>query len=161
MMDQPSALELVTAVREFIEKHAMPELQGRTAFHARVAANALAIVARELEHGPAANAEEHARLKALLGRDGSLDELNRELCRRGSAGKFLTDDQLYSRLSTTAARLDEMSTRLAAGQGTAGMLLQDRQLYENMSAAVTELRGLVSDIRKDPKRYLNVKVSLF
>lgn len=79
----------------------------------------------------------------------------------GSAGKFLTDDQLYSRLSTTAARLDEMSTRLAAGQGTAGMLLQDRQLYENMSAAVTELRGLVSDIRKDPKKYLNVKVSLF
>jgi phospholipid/cholesterol/gamma-HCH transport system substrate-binding protein len=48
-----------------------------------------------------------------------------------------------------------------AGQGTAGKLLHDAQLYENMSAAVTELRGLVSDIRKDPKKYLNVKVSLF
>lgn len=82
MMDQPSALELVTAVREFIEKHAMPELQGRTAFHARVAANALAIVARELEHGPKAAAEELASLKALLGHDGTLDEQNRELCRR-------------------------------------------------------------------------------
>ena len=34
-------------------------------------------------------------------------------------------------------------------------------LYENMSATVTELRQLVSDIRKDPKKYLNVKVSLF
>ena len=82
MMDQPSALELVTAVREFIEKHAIPQLQGHTAFHARVAANALAIVARELEQGGSANAREHERLKQLLGTDGTLDELNRELCRR-------------------------------------------------------------------------------
>ena len=38
MMDQPSMLELVSAVREFIETRAMPELKGHTAFHARVAA---------------------------------------------------------------------------------------------------------------------------
>jgi hypothetical protein len=92
MMDQPSSLELVTAVREFIEKHAMPELQGRTAFHARVAANALAIVARELEQGPNANAAEIERLKRLLGREGTLDELNRDLCRRIREGKLSVDD---------------------------------------------------------------------
>lgn len=91
-MDQPSALELVTAVREFIEKHAMPELQGRTAFHARVAANALAIIARELEHGPKANADELGRLKALLGQDGTLDELNRELCRRIRTNGLAVDE---------------------------------------------------------------------
>lgn len=79
----------------------------------------------------------------------------------GTAGKLLTDDQLFTRLNNTAARLDDLTTKLAAGQGTAGLLLQDRQLYENMSHAVTELRGLVSDIRRDPKKYLNVKVSLF
>ena len=92
MMDQPSSLELVTAVREFIEKHAMPELQGRTAFHARVAANALAIVARELEQGAKANAEELARLQTLLGVDGSLEELNRELCRRIRSNGLAADD---------------------------------------------------------------------
>lgn len=92
MMDQPSALELVTAVREFIEKHAMPELQGRTAFHARVAANALAIVARELEQGPQSSAEELARLKAMLGQDGTLDELNRELCRRIRSASLAVDE---------------------------------------------------------------------
>ena len=82
MMDQPSALELVAAVREFIEKHAIPQLQGHTAFHARVAANALAIVGRELEQSGPANAQEHERLKQLLAMDGSLVDLNRELCRR-------------------------------------------------------------------------------
>lgn len=79
----------------------------------------------------------------------------------GTAGKLLTDDALFTRLTATATRLDELTTRLQTGQGTAGMLLQDKRLYENMSAAVAELRGLVSDIRKDPKKYLNVKVSLF
>jgi hypothetical protein len=82
MMDQPSMLELVKAVRDFIENRAMPELSGQTAFHARVAANALGIVARELEHGGIASKEEHDRLTNLLGIDGTIDELNRELCRR-------------------------------------------------------------------------------
>lgn len=82
MMDQPTALEIVTVVREFLEHKVMPELKGHTAFHARVAANALGIVARELELGPKANAEEHARLKAILGIDGSLLDLNREFSQR-------------------------------------------------------------------------------
>ncbi|MBU6473437.1 MAG: hypothetical protein KGJ75_02615 [Alphaproteobacteria bacterium] len=80
MTDQPSLLELVGAVKNFLEHHAMPELKGQTAFHARVAANALAIVERELTLGPKAMAEEKARLVALLGGDGTLDELNRRLC---------------------------------------------------------------------------------
>jgi hypothetical protein len=82
MMDQPYIRELVEAVREFIEKRAMPELKGHTAFHARVAANALGIVSRQLERGPHAAEEEHARLVALLGEEGSLEELNRALCKQ-------------------------------------------------------------------------------
>lgn len=79
----------------------------------------------------------------------------------GTLGKLLSDDELFTRLSRVTGRLDELTTTLSTGQGTAGLLLHDRQLYENMRHAVTELRGLVSDIRKDPKKYLNVKVSLF
>lgn len=102
MMDQPSALELVTAVREFIEKHAMPELQGRTAFHARVAANALAIVARELEQAAPENDAERRRLQALLQHDGTLDSLNRELCHQIRSGRIAWDDPaLASHLTTT------------------------------------------------------------
>jgi len=82
MQNKPSAAELVGAVRSFLEQDAMPRLEGRAAFHARVAVNALAIVERELDAGPLAAAEEHARLRQLLGRDGSLDELSRELARR-------------------------------------------------------------------------------
>ena len=82
MMDQPSIIEIVDVVRDFLEKRAMPELKGHTAFHARVAANALGIVSRELKLGPKSMGEEKARLSQLLGREGTLEELNRELCNR-------------------------------------------------------------------------------
>ena len=38
MYDPPSLAELVAVVRDFLEQHAMPKIEGRTAFHARVAA---------------------------------------------------------------------------------------------------------------------------
>ena len=69
----------------------MPQLQGHAAFHARVAANALDIVKRELDVAPTANAEEASRLAALLGMEASLEELNRELCRRIEAGEVGLD----------------------------------------------------------------------
>ena len=89
MHDQPSILELVEAVRDFLETKAMPQLEGRAAFHARVSANALGIVERQLALGPKQAADEIERLKKLLGRDDTLDELNRALCsaiREGEIG---------------------------------------------------------------------------
>lgn len=86
MMDKPTLMEILTAVHEFIENKAMPELKGRTAFHARVAANALAIAMREIEMGPKANADAHARLTKILGRDGSLEDLTAQLSVRIANG---------------------------------------------------------------------------
>jgi hypothetical protein len=102
MMDQPSMLELVEAVRSFLETRAVPELKGHTAFHARVAANALAIVARELTQGPSSADMETGRLEALLGHSGPLEELNRELCRRIRAGTLdIASEPLEQHLELT------------------------------------------------------------
>jgi aminoglycoside phosphotransferase (APT) family kinase protein len=48
---RPTASELLEAVREFLTGQVMPASSGQLAFHARVAANVLGIVARELELG--------------------------------------------------------------------------------------------------------------
>ncbi len=48
---RPTASELLDAVREFLTGQVMPATTGQLAFHARVAANVLGIVARELELG--------------------------------------------------------------------------------------------------------------
>jgi phospholipid/cholesterol/gamma-HCH transport system substrate-binding protein len=60
-----------------------------------------------------------------------------------------------------SAKVDEVVAGLNRGEGTAGKLLRDEALYENMNRAVTELRDLLADIRKDPKKYLRVSVSIF
>src|SRR5258705_10228018 len=88
MQDRPSAAQLVAAARDFLERVALPELRGHSAFHARVAANALAIVERELALGAGQDAAERERLRALLGGDGSLEAQNRELCRAIRAGEI-------------------------------------------------------------------------
>ena len=48
---RPTASELLDAVRGYLTDQVMPATSGQLAFHARVAANVLAIVARELELG--------------------------------------------------------------------------------------------------------------
>jgi aminoglycoside phosphotransferase (APT) family kinase protein len=57
---RPTASELLEAVREFLVGSVMPATSGQLAFHARVAANALAIVARELELGQVPPGEDAA-----------------------------------------------------------------------------------------------------
>jgi hypothetical protein len=85
MAEQIEALTLVTAVADFL-KSIEPELSGRSAFHAKVAGNALAIVAREMEQAP--QAEERAALAGFLGHDAGLDALRAEICGRLRAGQL-------------------------------------------------------------------------
>ena len=47
----PSSAELAGAVREFLEHEVMPATEGRLSFHARVAANVLGQLERELHNG--------------------------------------------------------------------------------------------------------------
>lgn len=99
---------------------------------------------------------------SLTGTTKNLDSITGRLNRgEGSAGKLLTDDALYKKLDALASRLDDLTKKLSEGNGTAAQLINDRQLYDNLNKAVGELGGLVGDIRKDPQKYLRVKVSIF
>lgn len=90
MIDHPRAEELVEAVARWIDS-VRPGLPPRDAFLARVAANALGVVRRELIEGPAAEAAARARLADLLGHEGSIAELNADLCERLRTGTMDRD----------------------------------------------------------------------
>jgi phospholipid/cholesterol/gamma-HCH transport system substrate-binding protein len=99
---------------------------------------------------------------SLKSATGNLDSFTGRINRgEGTLGKLATDQELYNRLSSVSDRLDKVVASLQQGEGTAGQLLHDKQLYENMNGTMVELRDLVAAIKKDPKRYLNVRVSLF
>jgi len=105
--DRPTASELLAAIADFLREEATPALdkaEPRLGFQMRVAVNSLAILEREARLGPGADAAERARLVKLLGHDGTLDALNRELARQLRAGeRDERDAALMAHLDATVA----------------------------------------------------------
>ncbi len=86
MQDDPTPRELIGAAADFLRNEIMPQMKGHSAFKLRVTINALDLVTRQLALEPASDAAEIARLKGLLGINGSLTDLNRELATRITRG---------------------------------------------------------------------------
>ena len=87
MQDQPTPVELINAVAEFLRNDVAPQLSGHSAFKLRVGLNALVLVARQLTLEAAGDAAELERLSKLLGASGSLEDLNRLLSARIARGE--------------------------------------------------------------------------
>lgn len=79
MQDEPTPVELTKAVADFLRNDIAPLISGHQAFKLRVAINILDLVTRQLSREEGSDAAEVERLRALLGMDGSVAELNRVL----------------------------------------------------------------------------------
>ena len=88
MQDEPTPTELIKAVADFIRNEIMPVIKGHNAFKLRVGINALDLVARQLTLAGDSDTTEAARLKELLGIDGSLLDLNRALSEKIATGEL-------------------------------------------------------------------------
>jgi hypothetical protein len=89
MIDAPHGADMLDAVARLLRDTLIPQLPADTVFQARVAANAVDLVAREIRLGAAAQTDATTRLKVLLTLDASLPELEAELAsriREGQAG---------------------------------------------------------------------------
>jgi phospholipid/cholesterol/gamma-HCH transport system substrate-binding protein len=103
-----------------------------------------------------------AMAKSFKAASSNIEDVTGRLKRNDNTmGKLLTEKELYDRFNSVAARVDAMVDNLQKAEGTFGQLLQNKELYENINAAAREVRGLIADIRKDPKKYLNVRASIF
>jgi phospholipid/cholesterol/gamma-HCH transport system substrate-binding protein len=80
---------------------------------------------------------------------------------KGSLGKFATDEALYNNLRDASAQVRDASAKLNDNQGTAGKLFTDPNLYDNLTGMTGDLRLLIGDFRKDPKKFLHVKLAVF
>ena len=87
MQDEPTPTELIKAVADFLRTEIAPGIKGHNAFKLRVGINALDLVTRQLELEGPSDAAETERLKALLGMDGTVMELNRALAEKIANGE--------------------------------------------------------------------------
>ena len=79
----------------------------------------------------------------------------------GTIGQLMNNDALYKRLDGVTTNLEQLTAKLNKGEGTAGKLMNDTQLHDNINRTVTEMQQLLADIRKDPKKFLNLRMSVF
>ena len=64
----------------------------------------------------------------------------------------------FEQLTEMKRQFEALSSQLTVSQDQLG---QAKQLYDSLNKTISELGGLVADIRKDPRKYLRVKVSIF
>jgi hypothetical protein len=100
--DRPDAPELLRAVERFLESDVVPATQGVVRFHARVAANVVAMVAHEIE---TADADAHAEWDGLA---------------RLLANAAPLPDDAAARHAALVARNAELVRRIRAGEADTG-----------------------------------------
>jgi phospholipid/cholesterol/gamma-HCH transport system substrate-binding protein len=106
--------------------------------------------------------KDEALAKSLTSASANFDQVTARLNQNDNTmGRLLTEKELYDRFNSLTGRIDALTENLQKGEGSAGQFLKDKELYDHMNAAASELRQLIGDIRKDPKKYLNVRVSIF
>lgn len=94
---------------------------------------------------------------------------------RGTMGKIYRDEQFYtdlkdavSKLGSASTRIDSLIANAQAGKGTLGRFVTDETLYNsvnqtanNVATFTSEGTKLLDDFRKNPKKYLRIKLGLF
>lgn len=83
-------------------------------------------------------------------------ELARAIARTDSMTIRL--DAATGSLQQASASLATLVQRVDSGEGTLGKLTRDDELYTNMNAAINSLNQLTTDIRQNPRKYINVSV---
>ncbi|MGC2329885.1 MAG: MlaD family protein [Candidatus Acidiferrales bacterium] len=80
---------------------------------------------------------------------------------KGTLGKLATDDALYANLRDASANVRDATAKLNSNQGTVGKFFNDPALYDNLTGLSGDMRLLIADFRRDPKRFLHIKLGIF
>lgn len=61
-------------------------------------------------------------------------------------------------LESSLAKVNSLMTDVEAGKGTLGKLMKDEKVYDNLEGASRELEQLLSDLKRNPKRYVSISI---
>ncbi len=66
--------------------------------------------------------------------------------------------EMTGQLKETTGKLDAILAKVDSGPGTAAKLLNDPGVYNDVRGLLQRMDSLLADIKRNPKRYINVSV---
>jgi len=67
-------------------------------------------------------------------------------------------ERLTARMDSVLTVAKQIADKTNRGDGTAAMLLNDRKLYEDTRTTIQSLKDLIEDMKKNPKKYVNLSI---
>ena len=80
---------------------------------------------------------------------------------KGALGLLTKDPAFARKLENTVSQMNTLLTNINAGKGTIGKLATDSSMYGNLNNLLTSSTDLVTAVRKDPKKYLVIRLKIF
>jgi phospholipid/cholesterol/gamma-HCH transport system substrate-binding protein len=95
----------------------------------------------------------------LLDASDSLSQFSQKLLTsKGTINRLIEDEGIYENFNMLSKRLNIIFGRIEKGEGLLGQMTKDDQLVDEIKTTLKEFKLLLTDIRKDPKRYLSFSV---
>lgn len=88
----------------------------------------------------------------------NVDTITGDLTNVSASLREIPIDSIVAELQATLTNIHALTEQLNNPDSSVGKLLNDPALYDNMNATVNSLDSLFVDIKKNPKRYINIKV---
>ena len=67
-------------------------------------------------------------------------------------------DSMIQNLNVLSGNLRELSAQLNDPNSSLGLITHDRALYDNLNNCAASLDSLLIDVKKNPKRYISIKL---
>lgn len=67
-------------------------------------------------------------------------------------------ERLSARLDSLRGEVQSVVGKVDHGDGTLAQLINDRQLYDDVRTSVNSLNALIEDIKKHPRKYINLSI---
>ena len=165
--DDQAARELRASLRNF------SELSNVLAQTVREQSNNLTTVSADVRGGVNSLLRSAELLKAVAERVDSSTargEVRRIVDDAGEAARQLREtgrrlltisEQLgrsQNRLESFLATSDSIARKINTGQGSLGLMLNDPTLYRNTDSVMRQLQGLLADVQRNPRRYINLRI---
>lgn len=141
-------ISINTLVSDPALKKSIQSLEGITANIGKASEGLNSVVNRQLP-GVMTNASQAAANLNVMTKD--LTDLSANL-------KNLPLNQTVENVNDLTSNLIKFSNQLNDKKSTLGLLMNDPELYNRLNTVANDIDSLILDIKKNPKRYINIKV---